>query len=84
MYWVRTYEEASASVDALPVDALAGYVGVLDVLERTPWDGAPISDANPGGAVRQMVFGPRGNGLVTYLILEDQQRVDVLRVQWAG
>ncbi len=34
--------------------------------------------------MRTLVFGPYGNGIVTYLILEDQQRVDVPRVQWAG
>jgi hypothetical protein len=34
--------------------------------------------------VRTLVFGPGGDGLVFYLILEDQRRVDVLEVQWAG
>jgi hypothetical protein len=34
--------------------------------------------------MRQLVFGPGGYGMVTYLVLEDEQRVDVLRVQWAG
>lgn len=83
MYQVRTYEEAAASVDALPVDALAGYVGVLDVLELTPWNGLPLNKDNPDGAVRQLVFG-REDGIVTYLILEHEQRVDVLRVTWVG
>jgi hypothetical protein len=83
VYQVRTYEEAAASVDALPVDALAGYVGVLDVLELTPWNGLPLNKDNPDRAVRQLVFG-REDGIVTYLILEHEQRVDVLRVTWAG
>jgi len=84
MYRVRTYEEAQATLDALPIEVLAGYVGAFDVLELTPWNGAPLNEANPHGAVRQLVFGPESRGIVTYLILEDQQRVDVLRVQWAG
>jgi len=29
------------------------------------------------------MFGQHGEGLVTYLILEDQNRVDLLRVLWA-
>jgi len=84
VYRVRTYEEAQATLDALPVEALAGYVGVLDVLELTPWNGDPLSKDNPHGNVRTLVFGPEGEGIVTYLVLEDQQRVDVLQVQWAG
>ncbi|MDQ3028936.1 MAG: hypothetical protein M3R09_02670 [Actinomycetota bacterium] len=84
MYRVRTYEEPQATLDALPVEALAGYVGVLDVLELTPWNGDPLSKDNLDGNVRTLVFGPGGEGIVTYLVLEDQQRVDVLQVQWAG
>lgn len=47
MYQVCTYE-AAASVDALPINALAGYVGVLDVLELTPWNGLPLDNATHG------------------------------------
>lgn len=43
-----------------------------------------INKATPDGEVRQMVFGPGGKGLVTYLVLEDQRRVDVLLVTWVG
>ena len=71
-------------IDALPTAALVGYAEALGVMKLVPWNGAPINKANPGGEVRQLVFGPRGHGLVTYLILEDQCRVDVLEVQWAG
>lgn len=62
MYRVRTYEEAQATLDALPIEILAGYVEVLDVLELTPWNGAPLNEANPDGAVRQLVFGSEGQG----------------------
>ncbi len=31
-----------------------------------------------------MAFGPDGNGLLSYLILEDQRRVILLIVLWAG
>jgi hypothetical protein len=29
-------------------------------------------------------LAPGGRGMVTYLVLEDQQLVDVLEVQWVG
>ena len=31
-----------------------------------------------------MAFGPSGEGMITYLILEDQRRVDILDVLWIG
>jgi hypothetical protein len=34
--------------------------------------------------MREMVFGANGEGAVTYLILENQRRVDILLVQWVG
>lgn len=73
-----------AQIDALPHAALLGFAEALGVMKLVPWNGRPINDTNPGGAVRQVVFGPDDKGLVTYLVLEDQQRVDILTVQWAG
>jgi hypothetical protein len=49
-----------------------------------PWNGRPYNQDKPDGNMRELVFGPGGSGTVTYLILEDQRRVDVLLVQWAG
>jgi hypothetical protein len=53
------------------------------VLELVPGKGDPYHRANPDGAMRNLAFGPHGEGLITYLILEDQNRVDLLRVLWA-
>lgn len=50
------------------------------MLELTPWSGAPLN--NPDGAVRVLPFGR--SGLTTFLILDEQRRVGVLRVQWVG
>lgn len=84
MYRVTTDSESADQVSALPVEAFVGYLEVVRVLELTPWSGRPYNDADPDGVMRQWVFGPCGEGLVTYLILEDEQRVDVLRVHWMG
>jgi hypothetical protein len=60
------------------------YAQVLGVLEVAPWNGAPYNRSKPDGNLRQLVFGASGNGIVTYLILDDQRLVDVLKVQWTG
>lgn len=83
MYRVVTDPEASDQVDQLPLGALVEYAQVIDVLEITPWNGSPHNARNPDGAVRRWLFGPNGAGQVVYLILEPQQEVHVLLVQWA-
>ena len=82
MYTIDTDPAALDQLKALPVDALLPYAELLTVLELVPWRGDSIAKRNPDGAVRTMAFG--GRGLVTYLILEDQLRVDVLTVNWSG
>ncbi|MGH3864936.1 MAG: hypothetical protein ACRDQ4_02160 [Pseudonocardiaceae bacterium] len=84
MYRIRTYPEARDAIASLPEIALVGYVEALGVMKLVPWSGESINKTNPGGEVRQLVFGPEGRGMVTYLVLEHQQLVDVLEVQWVG
>ncbi|MGH3925392.1 MAG: hypothetical protein ACRDTT_21470 [Pseudonocardiaceae bacterium] len=84
MYRIETYPEAKEAIAALPDAALAGYAEALGVMELVPWNGRSLNKANPDGQVRQLVFGPGGYGTVTYLILEREQQVDVLLVQWVG
>ncbi|MDQ3153357.1 MAG: hypothetical protein M3R63_17155 [Actinomycetota bacterium] len=52
----------------------------------TPWNGRPQHPANPDAPVRRWAFGPRPSqaGQVVYLILEEQQEVHLLLVQWWG
>lgn len=82
MYDVITDEQAKPHVDALPAEALAAYAELRVALETAPWSGRPYHRDNPEGAVRVRSFATYGQ--VVYLILEDQRRVDVLLVQWAG
>ena len=44
--------------------------------------GDSLNDDDPDAPVRTIAFGPDGQGLVTYLILDSQRRVDVLDVLW--
>lgn len=84
MYRVSPYPEAQEQIDALPHPVALGYAEALGVLQLAPWSGLPMNDANPAGAVRQLVFGPGGYGTMTYLILDDDRRVDVITVLWLG
>ena len=81
MYEFVVHAEAVDQIVALPDDALDGYADAMTVLQLVPWNGPPINKANPSGAVRVLAAK---QGLVTYLVLEEQQRVDVLRVLWLG
>lgn len=73
---------AAEQIMALPPAALTALAGALTVLEVVPWKGLALNQENPEGAVRQLPFG--GAGMVTYLILDDQRRVDILIVTWAA
>jgi hypothetical protein len=71
-------------VDGLPRAALVSYAELIAFVELTPWDGAPYRDDKPDGTMRKVVFGPAGEGIVVYLVLEDQRRVVVVSVTWTG
>jgi hypothetical protein len=73
---------AAEQIAALPPAALNAFAEALAVLELVPWNGLPLNDTYPEGPVRQLPFGTLG--MITYLILEDRQRVDILIVTWAG
>ncbi len=82
MYRVETDELAEHDIAALPPEALASYAEALAVLEVNPWGGNPYRASRPDAAVRTLTFGT--GGMVIYLVLEDQRRVDVLHVLWLG
>lgn len=77
MYRVVTDPDAADQIAALPDELLPVYLHVLDMLELTPWNGEPYNASNPDAAMRQLAFGPDGRGIVIYLVLEEQRRVEV-------
>lgn len=82
MYRVDTDALAEPQVAALPSHALAAYAELRALLEVDPWSGDAINHKNPGAAVRTHTFGPHHEGFVAFLILEEQRRVDILKVMW--
>ena len=82
MYTVGTDALTDQQIAALPADALAAFAEARSLLEVHPWSGDPIHRGNLEGLVRTLAFGSAG--VITYLILEDLQRVVLLEVLWAG
>lgn len=76
--------EAREQVDGMVLSALVHYAELIVFLELTPWDGPPYRDDNPDGNPRQITFGPTGDGIAVYLVLEDQRRVIVVSATWIG
>jgi hypothetical protein len=62
----------------MPPSVMEAFAQALDVLKLVPERGKPLNDDNPNGGVYQLPFAK--NGLITYLLLQDRQRVDLFRV----
>lgn len=84
MYQYEILPEAREQVDGMAPSALVHYAELIAFLELTPWDGQPYRDDNPEGNLRKITFGPSGDGIVVYLVLDDQRRVIVVSVTWIG
>ena len=82
MYTVTTDEQTQQQLDALPARALAPFAELRATLEVAPWHGDPYNRFKPDSSMRTHTFGPNGEGLVIYLILEDQRRVDLVNILW--
>jgi hypothetical protein len=74
--------DVQEQIAALPPAGLTVLAEALVVLEITPWSGPSLHSGNPEGAVRNLPFG--STGMLTYLVLEDRQEVQLLIVTWAG
>lgn len=82
-YRIVTDPQVRAEIRALPAEVLPLLADAMGVLALTPWNGRPYNEADPDGWMRQLDFAD-DRGFITYLVLDDQDRVDVLRVTWLG
>ncbi len=80
MYSVDTRGPAGEQITALAPEGLGPFAELRVMLETSPWSGEPYMAERSDGPMRTCTFGI--GGLATYLILEDQRRVDILLVQW--
>lgn len=76
-----TDPQVRAQIRTVPAEVLPELAEAMGVLELMPWNGPPYNEDKPDGSMRQIAFAS-GHGFVTYLVLDDQQRVDVLNVTW--
>jgi hypothetical protein len=65
-------------------ESLGQIAALRTLLEIGPWSGDPVNAGNPAGEVRNLTSGPDHEGMVTYLVLENRRRADVLSVLWMG
>jgi hypothetical protein len=72
---------AEDQITGVPQEALRPLAELFTVLETAPWSGEPFNRANPRGNMLAHAFG--GLGLATYLVLEEQREVYLLRIEWA-
>ena len=87
MYLIIPDTAVSEQVAALPTEALASYAQMLEVLQLAPWKGRTGSLSTKLTRTRLSGAGrsdPARPGQVIYLILEEQQEVHLLLVQWWG
>jgi hypothetical protein len=84
VYRYEIVADARAQVDGLPPEALMYYAELIAFLELTPNEGPPYRDDNPDSSMRKIVFGEHGEGLVVYVVLDQDRRVVVVSVTWVG
>ena len=80
-YRLDVDDEAVRGIDALPPSALLALAEAFTVLRLVPWNGQPYNAQHPERPMRTLTFDA-GRGLIVYLVVEDQDRVDVLQVTW--
>jgi hypothetical protein len=81
-YTVDVDPQAHDDIAALPDAALVAPAEAFTVLQLVPWSGQPYHRSKPDGAMRTLPFG--SSGVITYIVVEDLQRVDVLVITWIG
>jgi hypothetical protein len=84
MYSVEWEQQALDQLSALPPETFPFYAELVTLLQVAPWSGDSYDHQRPDANMRTHTLGEHAEGLVVYLILDDQRRVVVLRVLWAA
>lgn len=80
MYRLTLDPIVEKQITAVPNEALRPLAELFTLLETAPWSGAPFNPTVPHAIMLTHAFGERG--LATYLVLEEQREVFLLRVEW--
>jgi hypothetical protein len=84
VYSVDIDSEVDEQISALPEAALPSLAELMVLLEIAPWSGNAYNRKRPDANMRTQTFGTDHEGLVIYLVIEDQRRVSVVRVIWGS
>lgn len=80
-YRVETVPVADEQLAALPRAGQLAYKHLRTLLIDDPWQGAPWAD-RIHGTMLDSYFGDHSEGLATYVVLERDERVVVVRITW--
>jgi hypothetical protein len=80
VYQVLLDPIAEEQIAELPEAALHPLAELLALLEIAPWSGQPYNPANPKANMLTHAFGERG--LATYIALDEQREVYLIRIEW--
>ncbi|KAB2348331.1 hypothetical protein [Actinomadura rudentiformis] len=72
---------AEEQINTVPEEALGPLAELFTLLETAPWSGHSFNPSNPRANMLTHTFGERG--LATYIVLEEQREVYLIRVEWA-
>jgi hypothetical protein len=82
-YRIVTDPHVRAQIRALPTEVLPALAELMAVVELVPWSAPPYHEENPDSPMRQLPLAG-GRGFVTYMVLDSQDRVDLLDITWFG
>ncbi|MFF5262216.1 hypothetical protein ACFY4C_25040 [Actinomadura viridis] len=80
MYRLILDPVAEEQIVAVPDEALSPLAELFVLLETSPWSGQPFNPSNPRANMLTHAFGERG--LATYIVLDEQREVYLIRVEW--
>jgi len=81
VYAVTIDDHTRQQLDALPAAGTAAWLELRRTLELVPWNGEPLYPDKPEGVLTWQ-FGPAGEGLAYYLVIEHARQVAVVDVHW--
>ena len=81
VYEVNLFDEVRDTLRSLPPDVVKAVEEFTDQLGTQPWTGEPYR--LPDSDLRTAVVAD-GRLLIIWLVLDDQNRVEVVRAMWLG
>lgn len=82
MYSIGKDKRIDEQISALPAESLSSFAETMAFLEITRGQDSSVDLITPRANILSKVFGPEGRGLVVYLVMERDRRVELLEVLW--